>query len=185
MSGLTPLQANDPVTQPIMEGIAALWSFLPGRTYTGSYTRAGLSTFGLVYRDGDSLVNHAYGSIHGADQWVVVSMPKPGWMAEADDDWGIREVGPMPFVLRLGLKSQTAVCIDPCVAETASRSGERLFHRRKNMDLRTGQLFETREAALEAGVPESDIAEIVRNDDAIPEVRFVNVCNVPATTVTV
>ena len=40
------------------------------------------------------------------------------------------------------------------------------------MDLRTGETYETREAALKAGVPESDIAEIVRADQSIPEVRF-------------
>lgn len=40
------------------------------------------------------------------------------------------------------------------------------------MDLRTGKMYETREEALEAGVPPSDIAEIVRADSAIPEVRF-------------
>jgi hypothetical protein len=40
------------------------------------------------------------------------------------------------------------------------------------MDLRTGETYESREAARAAGVPESDIAEIVRHDEAIPEVRF-------------
>jgi hypothetical protein len=40
------------------------------------------------------------------------------------------------------------------------------------MDLRTGQTYESREAARAAGVPDSDIAEIVRHDDAYPEVRF-------------
>ena len=39
------------------------------------------------------------------------------------------------------------------------------------MDMRTGQMYETKDAALKAGVPESDIAEIVRDGD-IPEVRF-------------
>lgn len=40
------------------------------------------------------------------------------------------------------------------------------------MDLRTGQTYETKDDALKAGVPESDIAEIVRGDSAIPEVQF-------------
>lgn len=40
------------------------------------------------------------------------------------------------------------------------------------MDIRTGRTYETKEEALAAGVPESDIAEITRNDNAIPEVRF-------------
>jgi hypothetical protein len=40
------------------------------------------------------------------------------------------------------------------------------------MDMRTGQTYETRDDAVRAGVPESDIAEIVRHDDAIPNVRF-------------
>ena len=40
------------------------------------------------------------------------------------------------------------------------------------MDMRTGKLYDTRDDALAAGVPSSDIAEIVRNDDAVPEVRF-------------
>lgn len=40
------------------------------------------------------------------------------------------------------------------------------------MDLRTGQTYETREAAVAAGVPDSDIAEIIRRDDHVPEVRF-------------
>lgn len=42
------------------------------------------------------------------------------------------------------------------------------------MDLRTGQTFETREDALKAGVPDSDIAEVVRQDGSLPEVRFAN-----------
>jgi hypothetical protein len=40
------------------------------------------------------------------------------------------------------------------------------------MDIRTGQTYDTKDSALAAGVPESDIAEIVRADAAIPEVRF-------------
>ena len=40
------------------------------------------------------------------------------------------------------------------------------------MDLRTGKTYETREAAEADGVPRSDIAEIVRNDDRVPKVRF-------------
>lgn len=37
------------------------------------------------------------------------------------------------------------------------------------MDLRTGKLYDTKEAALVAGVPESDIAEI---HDALEKVQF-------------
>ena len=40
------------------------------------------------------------------------------------------------------------------------------------MDIRTGRTYETREAAVAAGVPESDIAEITRMDKSVPEVRF-------------
>ena len=40
------------------------------------------------------------------------------------------------------------------------------------MDLRTGETYATKEEALAAGVPQSDIAEIVRADGSIPEVRF-------------
>lgn len=40
------------------------------------------------------------------------------------------------------------------------------------MDIRTGETYDTREAALAAGVPASDIAEVTRRDDQIPEVRF-------------
>ena len=40
------------------------------------------------------------------------------------------------------------------------------------MDLRTGESYESRDAARAAGVPDSDIAEITRADGAIPEVRF-------------
>lgn len=40
------------------------------------------------------------------------------------------------------------------------------------MDIRTGETFKTREAAVAAGVPDSDIAEITRADSSIPEVRF-------------
>ncbi len=40
------------------------------------------------------------------------------------------------------------------------------------MDIRTGETYETREAARAAGVPDSDIAEVTRHDDAVPEVRF-------------
>lgn len=40
------------------------------------------------------------------------------------------------------------------------------------MDLRTGETYETREAATAAGVPSADIAEIVRQDPGVPEVRF-------------
>lgn len=40
------------------------------------------------------------------------------------------------------------------------------------MDIRTGQTYETREQAVSAGVPGSDIAEVVRHDDDVPEVKF-------------
>ena len=40
------------------------------------------------------------------------------------------------------------------------------------MDLRTGKTYDTKEEALADGVPESDIAEIVRRDKSLPEVRF-------------
>jgi hypothetical protein len=40
------------------------------------------------------------------------------------------------------------------------------------MDLRTGETYATKEDALAAGVPESDIAEIVRHDDNVPVVKF-------------
>ena len=40
------------------------------------------------------------------------------------------------------------------------------------MDLRTGMTYASKEEAVAAGVPESDIAEIVRRDDDVPEVRF-------------
>lgn len=40
------------------------------------------------------------------------------------------------------------------------------------MDIRTGQTYESRDAALKDGVPSSDIAEIVKHDDRIPVVRF-------------
>lgn len=40
------------------------------------------------------------------------------------------------------------------------------------MDIRTGETYETKDDALKAGVPASDIAEIVRADGDIPEVRF-------------
>lgn len=40
------------------------------------------------------------------------------------------------------------------------------------MDMRTGQTYETREEALKAGVPSSDIAEVTRADDGVPEVKF-------------
>jgi len=40
------------------------------------------------------------------------------------------------------------------------------------MDLRTGKTYDTREAAVADGVPDSDIAEITRHDPNAPEVRF-------------
>lgn len=40
------------------------------------------------------------------------------------------------------------------------------------MDLRTGKTYETKEEALALGVPESDIAEVVRKDPRAPTVRF-------------
>lgn len=40
------------------------------------------------------------------------------------------------------------------------------------MDIRTGETYATREDARAAGVPDSDIAEVVRGDSDIPEVRF-------------
>ena len=40
------------------------------------------------------------------------------------------------------------------------------------MDLRTGKTYETREDAERAGVPASDIAEVVRYDSKVPVVRF-------------
>ena len=101
IDGLTPIQTNDPVTQTLVETVAALWSFLPGHLYTGGYSRAGLNTFGLRYQHGDSLVNHAYASVHGSTQWVVVPMPKPGWRAEPVLPWRIAAQGPVPHVLHL------------------------------------------------------------------------------------
>ena len=46
------------------------------------------------------------------------------------------------------------------------------IERTRDMDIRTGRTYDTREDALTAGVPPSDIAEIVRADGSIPEVRF-------------
>jgi len=40
------------------------------------------------------------------------------------------------------------------------------------MDIRTGKTYETREAALNDGVPPADIAEVTRHDPSIPTVRF-------------
>ena len=40
------------------------------------------------------------------------------------------------------------------------------------MDIRTGETYATKEEALRAGVPPSDIAEVIRGDATIPEVRF-------------
>jgi hypothetical protein len=40
------------------------------------------------------------------------------------------------------------------------------------MNIATGKTYNTREAALADGVPDSDIAEVIRHDDNIPEVRF-------------
>jgi hypothetical protein len=41
------------------------------------------------------------------------------------------------------------------------------------MDIRTGKTYETKEAALEDGVPESDIAEVRRAAaNTVPIVRF-------------
>lgn len=40
------------------------------------------------------------------------------------------------------------------------------------MDMRTGQMFDTYDEAVKAGVPESDIAEIVTGPDGKPRPRF-------------
>lgn len=40
------------------------------------------------------------------------------------------------------------------------------------MDIRTGETYDTREEAVAAGVPDSDIAEVIRADKDVPEVRF-------------
>ena len=40
------------------------------------------------------------------------------------------------------------------------------------MDLRTGRWYRTKDEALQAGVPETDIAEVVGERDGVPEVRF-------------
>lgn len=42
----------------------------------------------------------------------------------------------------------------------------------KSMDLRTGQTYPTKAAAISAGVPASDIAEVIAGNDSVPEVRF-------------
>ncbi len=42
------------------------------------------------------------------------------------------------------------------------------------MDIRTGKTYATRDEVLKDGVPESDIAETIRADRTIPEVRFAN-----------
>lgn len=35
------------------------------------------------------------------------------------------------------------------------------------MDLRTGQIYETKDAALAAGVPEADVMELERSEDGV------------------
>ena len=40
------------------------------------------------------------------------------------------------------------------------------------MDMRTGKIYDSKEEALSDGVPASDIAEIIRHDESVPEVRF-------------
>jgi len=40
------------------------------------------------------------------------------------------------------------------------------------MNIATGETYETKADALAAGVPESDIAEVTRNDPGAPIVRF-------------
>jgi hypothetical protein len=42
------------------------------------------------------------------------------------------------------------------------------------MDIRTGKTYRTREEALEAGVPESDLALIERGPDGEPRPSFAN-----------
>ena len=71
------------------------------------------------------------------------------------------------------VKYEGAGRIDPvrplCLPDVAADPRVALEDR---MDIRTGQTYETREDALAAGVPASDIAEVTRMDDSVPTVKF-------------
>jgi hypothetical protein len=93
--------------EPLQDGVAELMGqvdqFLPPDIALGQYVRPHMADFGLTWAedDSDSLVGHAYGSLHGDAQYCVVPLPKPGLVLTAAPGWRIVAVGPVPYLVKL------------------------------------------------------------------------------------
>lgn len=100
--GRAPGQA-EPLQDEVAAMLGQIAQFLPQDIATGGYCRPNFGDFGLAWTDGDtdSKVGHAYGSLHGNVQYVVVPMPSDGWTPVPVNGWRIAAVGPVPYLLRL------------------------------------------------------------------------------------
>ncbi len=103
-------RAPDPVSEPIQtamcEDISRMWRFIPEDCYLGEYSRPNLSpaTWPMTWTAGDvdSLVGHAYASIHGNTAWACVPLPRAGWEAVGVNGWRVdAQLDGFPFVVRL------------------------------------------------------------------------------------
>lgn len=95
------IPAPGTITEAIAQRLQAVTAFYSPNAHTGAYARAGLGDFGLAYAPGDSRVNHAYGMIRDGVQWVVVPLPRPGWVASPVNGWRILTWGPEQGMLAL------------------------------------------------------------------------------------
>lgn len=101
LEGLTPGD-DEPIQAECGRQIGALGSIIGADAQLGSYSRPGIN-WPLTWTAGDtdSLVQHAYASIHGETAYVVVPMPAPGWTLQPVDGWTVAEVGAQPWIAKL------------------------------------------------------------------------------------
>lgn len=98
LSGLAPVAGT--IEEAISVRLQAVATFYPANTHTGRYTRFGLGDYALGWSTG-SRTNHAYGSILGNTQWVVVPYPNPGWQPQPVGGWRVDALGPETGMLRM------------------------------------------------------------------------------------
>lgn len=93
--------ADEPRTEEIASAITVMWAFIPDDCYTGRYVRAGNPDFPAEYVNGDSEVNHAYGSIHGDVAYLVLPLPTAQWQGwTGANGWRLDAVGPRSYIAR-------------------------------------------------------------------------------------
>lgn len=104
LEGRAPDPTREPVQTALCEAISKVWRFIPDHAYTGAYSRPGLTpdTFPLQWQEADSLVAHAYATLHATEGWAVNPMPRDGWAAQGANGWTVAETLPgFPFVVRV------------------------------------------------------------------------------------